>query len=80
VVALPGYVPTTVTTMNDSSMRYDQQRYPLQETTQLLNDRLGLYLSDRQQQTMGLGLFFGLVLAIAGAVFSAGMAVRRDRR
>jgi hypothetical protein len=52
--------------------------YPLKSTAAMLNDRLGLYLSDEQQRGFAAGLLIGT--AIGAAVLSwsiTGMVLRK---
>lgn len=51
--------------------------YPLRKTAALLNDRLGLYLSEEQQRGLATGLLVGVALGAALLTWSVGSAVRR---
>jgi hypothetical protein len=52
--------------------------YPLQETAELLNDRLGLYLSPEQQRGLAAALLIGVALGAAALAGSLGQAIRQD--
>lgn len=53
---------------------------PMENTAQTLNRRLGLYLSQGQQQALAIGIFMGAVAASAVLAWGAAEAVRRSRR
>ncbi|HUE97529.1 MAG TPA: hypothetical protein VMN39_12785 [Longimicrobiaceae bacterium] len=52
--------------------------YPLRKTAALLNDRLGLYLSEEQQRGLATGLLVGVALGGALVAWSIASAVRRS--
>lgn len=52
--------------------------YPLRRTAEVLNDRLGLYLSEEQQRGLAIGLLVGVTLGAALVSWSVGNALRRD--
>ena len=54
--------------------------YPLRKTASLLNERLGLYLSEEQQRGLATGLLVGVALGAALLTWSVGSAVRRTVR
>ena len=51
--------------------------YPLKETAALLNDKLGLYLSEEQQRGFAAGLFIGTAVAGALVAWSIGSMLRK---
>ena len=52
--------------------------YPLRNTAALVNERLGLYLSEEQQKGLATGLMVGVALSAALIVWSLGSAIRRS--
>lgn len=66
---------------NDSPGSVDQQDdtegYPLKDTTALLNDRLGLYLSEEQKRGFAAGLLIGTAAVGALVTWSIGEAIRK---
>jgi hypothetical protein len=52
--------------------------YPLKATTAMLNDRLGLYLSESQQRGFAAGLLIGTAVAGALLAWSLSAMLRRD--
>ncbi len=50
--------------------------YPLMRTASLLNDRLGLYLSDEQQRGLATGLLIGTALGAAVLAWNVSAMVR----
>lgn len=53
--------------------------YPLRKTAEMLNERLGLYLSADQQKGLAVGLMVGITLGAALVSWSVGSAIRRGR-
>ena len=53
--------------------------YPLKETAALLNDRLGLFLSEDQQRGLATGLLLGVAAGAALIAWNVGSAVRQRR-
>ena len=51
--------------------------YPLKNTAALLNDRLGLYLSNEQQRGLATGLMVGVALGAAVLAWSVGSSLRK---
>ncbi len=51
--------------------------YPLKSTAALINDRLGLFLSQEQQRGLATGLFIGVAVGAAVVAWSIGSAIRR---
>jgi hypothetical protein len=56
---------------------WDGARYPLRETAAALNEGLGLYLSEEQQQGLAIGLLVGTALAGAIVGWTVADAFRR---
>jgi hypothetical protein len=50
--------------------------YPLKRTAALLNDRLGLYLSEEQQRGFATGLLIGTALGAAVLAWNVSSMVR----
>lgn len=51
--------------------------YPLRDTAAILNDRLGLYLSEEQQRGLATGLLIGVALSGALIAWNVGSSIRR---
>ena len=54
--------------------------YPLRETADFLDERLGLYLSEEQKKGFATGLLVGAAIAGALVAWSLGTAVRKSLR
>ncbi len=51
--------------------------YPLRSTARLINDRLGLFLSEDQQRGLATGLLIGVTVGAALLAYSVGNAVKQ---
>lgn len=51
--------------------------YPLKATANLINDRLGLYLSEDQQRGLATGLLIGVAVGAAVISWNVGNALRQ---
>ena len=61
----------------DDSTSGETNEYPLKHTAALLNDRLGLYLSEDQQRGFATGLLIGTALGAAVLAWNLTATVRR---
>lgn len=60
----------------DSTTTAPGGEYPLRKTAEMLNDRLGLYLSPEQQRGLAIGLLVGITLGAAVISWGVGSAIR----
>jgi hypothetical protein len=61
----------------EPALATESPNYPLKETATLLNDRLGLYLSEEQQRGFASGLLIGTALGAAVLAWNLTSMVRR---
>jgi hypothetical protein len=54
-----------------------EDSYPLKSTAALINDRLGLFLSQDQQRGLATGLLIGVAVGAAVIAWNIGSAIRR---
>jgi hypothetical protein len=63
--------------LGGSASEPEAEGYPLKETATVLNDRLGLYLSEEQKRGFATGLLIGTAVAGALLVWSVGGMLRK---
>jgi hypothetical protein len=54
----------------------DAPGYPLRDTAAMLNDRLGLFLSEQQQRGLAATLLIGVAVGAALLAWNVGQAIR----